>query len=136
MDLIVYDKESTTINHHHHPMYCGQVNAILPDNDLSISVGELLYLLRNALHLCDERNWEKVLIETDCLTAVKLIQGEINEHHPDRVLIEDCRKMTKDLKTEVTHVLWEANNCADKIAKLGGQQGEIGPHGSSSRGHH
>lgn len=83
------------------------------------------WALGYALVLCDERNWEGVLIETDCLTAVKLIQGEISEeHHPDRALIEDCRNMIKDLNTMVKHVLWEANKCADKHAKIEGSQGE------------
>ncbi|KAM7491243.1 hypothetical protein LguiA_034164 [Lonicera macranthoides] len=59
----------------------------------------------------------------DCLTAVKLIKGELNDdHHPNRVLIEDYRKLIRDLNTTLNHVLREANKCADKLAKIRGEQ--------------
>lgn len=61
--------------------------------------------------------WERIPIETDCLTAIKLIITY-------RVLIEDCRELIKDMIMEVVHVLNEANKCADNLAKIGEEQGE------------
>ena len=85
-----------------------------------------IWAIRYALQLCEERNWEGISIETDCLTAVKLIIGDVNDdHHLDQVLIEDCRKMIKNLNTEMVHVLREGNKCADKLAKMGGEQREM-----------
>ncbi|KAM7487446.1 hypothetical protein LguiB_024930 [Lonicera macranthoides] len=84
-----------------------------------------LWAIRYALKLCKERNWEGVPIESDCQTAVLLIQGEEDEeNHPDRILIEDCRKLITEMNTAVSHIFREANRCADKLAKLGVNQGE------------
>lgn len=58
-----------------------------------------------------------------CGLPLNLIKGEVSdEHHPDRLLIEDCKKLIKDLNTNINHVLREGNKCADKLAKLKGEE--------------
>lgn len=56
--------------------FCGNI-------EWSTVIKAELWAIRYALYLCDERNWEGAPIETDCLTAVKLIKGDIKDnHHP------------------------------------------------------
>ena len=84
-----------------------------------------LWAIRYALKLCKDRNWISVLVESDSQSAVNLINGEEDvDIHQDRILIEDCRRLIRDMNTSVLHVLREANKFSDKLAKIGGKQGE------------
>lgn len=84
-----------------------------------------LWAIRVALKICTERNWTGVRIETDCLNAVRLVHGEDDEeNHPDRVLVEDCIRLIRERNTAIIHVRREGNRCADRLAKLGGEQTE------------
>ena len=46
-------------------------------------------------------------------------------HHPERALIEDCRLLKEETGAQLSHILREANKCADILAKLGGTQREL-----------
>lgn len=39
-------------------------------------------------------------------------------------MIEDCKKLVREMNTAVIHIFGEINRCANKLAKIGGMQGE------------
>ena len=66
-----------------------------------------------------------IYYQSDSQSAVNLINGEEDDDiHSDKILIEDCRSLIRDINTSVLHVLREVNKCADKLAKIGRKQGE------------
>ena len=84
-----------------------------------------LWGLRQGLKLAKERQWEEVEVESDSLVAVELANGNDNiANHPEKVLIEDCRRLKIGTHAVVKHIKREANRCADRMAKLGGTQTE------------
>lgn len=46
------------------------------------------------------------------------------ENHVEIILILDCRNLIREMNSRVIHILREANCCADKLAKIGGAQGD------------
>lgn len=65
-------------------------------------------------------------IETESYNAHDLINGESDvEHHPERILIEDCRLMLRETGFELIHILREGNKCANTLARYGGLQREM-----------
>lgn len=40
-------------------------------------------------------------------------------NHPDKILIEDCRKLIEEMEATLTHTLREGNRCADLLGKMG-----------------
>ncbi|KAM7472339.1 hypothetical protein LguiA_010522 [Lonicera macranthoides] len=97
--------------------FCGRIGYALP-------LKAKLWGIRRGLKLAKDRNWKGVIIESDSEDALDLIEcGEI-ENHPDRIIIEDCCKMVKELEAVMKHALREGNMCADLLAKMGINQGE------------
>ncbi|KAH0696380.1 hypothetical protein KY290_013741 [Solanum tuberosum] len=66
---------------------------------------------------------KNVIIETDSHEALKLMsnRGAI-DNHPDRDVIEECRRILSELGISMMHTLREGNSCADHLAKLGRMQ--------------
>ena len=57
-----------------------------------------LWGIKRGLKLAKDRGWKKVIIETDCETALELIEtGEI-DNHPEKIIIEDCRMLERKWK--------------------------------------
>ncbi|WMV50459.1 hypothetical protein MTR67_043844 [Solanum verrucosum] len=48
-------------------------------------------------------------------------EGVIN-NHPDRDVIEECRRLLTKLGISMMHTLREENSCADHLGKLGRMQ--------------
>ena len=56
-----------------------------------------LWGIKRGLKLAKDRGWKKVIIETDCEAARELIEtGDIG-NHPEKIIIEDCRMLEKDM---------------------------------------
>jgi len=61
----------------------------------------------------------------DSFNANELVNGDDDvEHHPDKILIEDCRTMLRESNYKLSHILKEGNKCADTLALYGGLQHE------------
>ena len=74
-----------------------------------------LWGMREGLKLARDRNWQKVIIESDSEVAVDLVHPCDIENHPDKTLISDCRRLMVELDADVIHILREGNRCADMI---------------------
>ena len=89
-------------------------------DDQGLKLGEELRGLRQGLKLAKERAWEGVELESDSLNAGNNLNSEEEvENHPERILIEDCRSLKRDINARIWNILREVNRCADKMAKLG-----------------
>lgn len=65
-------------------------------------------------------------LDSESKTSVDLINNNNGvENHPERTLIEACRKLKIDIKSEVSHILKEDNRCVDGLAKLRATQSEL-----------
>ncbi|KAF2289543.1 hypothetical protein GH714_037031 [Hevea brasiliensis] len=71
------------------------------------------------LQLAWLNGFHRVIVESGCLKAVKLINNEENIFfHPLAALIQDCRRLMKmDWHCCLSHVYGEQNFCADSLAK-------------------
>ena len=83
-----------------------------------------LWGIRAGLKLAKEKNWKRVIIESDSEVAVDLVHPCDVNNHPDKVLIMDSRKMMDELDADIIHTLREGNRCADILSKMGINQGE------------
>lgn len=64
-------------------------------------------------------------IESDSLAAINIINDDDEmENHPERIFIENSRKLKEEVKAQIWHVLRKANRCAVKMAKLRRSQRE------------
>ena len=70
--------------------------------------------IKRAMKLANERAWLEVIVESDSLIAVNLINMEDTENHQDRTLINDCKNLKEAMHLELIHVMREGNKCADK----------------------
>ncbi|KAF2289565.1 hypothetical protein GH714_037168 [Hevea brasiliensis] len=71
------------------------------------------------LQLAWLNGFRRVIVESDCLKAVKLINNEEDIFfHPLAALIQDCRRLMKmNWHCCLSHVYREQNFCADSLAK-------------------
>lgn len=85
----------------------------------SITEAELWAILKG-LQLARARDSQKVHLETDSLAAVRLIKMECSPLHPCFNLIQDIRcLMQPEDNFYLSHILREANQVADGLAKMG-----------------
>ncbi|KAF3616190.1 hypothetical protein FXO38_34710 [Capsicum annuum] len=61
-------------------------------------------------------------VATSSLTAERVESGEEVQHekvdsHPDRVVIEECRRLLSELGIAMMHTLRQGNNCTDETRK-------------------
>ncbi|KAG5579913.1 hypothetical protein H5410_050540 [Solanum commersonii] len=66
----------------------------------------------------EERHHETNSCEVLMLTS----KGGVVDNHPDRDMIEECRRLLFELGISMMHTLREGNRCADHLAKLGRMQ--------------
>ncbi|KAF7819384.1 Non-LTR retroelement reverse transcriptase [Senna tora] len=85
----------------------------------SITLTELWGVL-SGLQVAWNRGFKKVIIETDCLNAKRLIYQNFEEGYCSAQLVDEIHKsIAQDWDVVVQHVFKEANFVADKIAQLG-----------------
>lgn len=85
----------------------------------SITEAELQAILVG-LRLSIQKRFDKVCVETDSMTACKLINSRCSPLHPCYNLVEDIRSSLAHMGIgAVTHVLRESNQVADGFAKFG-----------------
>lgn len=58
-------------------------------------------------------------METDSLIAVNLINKNEVANHPDKTLIEDCKKLKRAMRLDLVHVYREGNKYTDYMSKFG-----------------
>ena len=46
------------------------------------------------------------------------------ENHPERIIIQDCKVIERELEADIIHTLREGNRVADMMTKIGINQGE------------
>lgn len=85
-----------------------------------ITVAELNGIL-TALSIVEYLGVERLILESDSLTVVKLVKLGVYMHHPHVVLINHiCAKLCNHVDSYVVrHVFREANCVADYLSKLG-----------------
>ncbi|CAN0854232.1 Putative ribonuclease H protein At1g65750 [Linum grandiflorum] len=85
---------------------------------------EVLYLeliaVRNGLSLIQVMGFTKVWLESDSLEGIKLIKDGDVDSHPLAAILYDIRSLINGRwECKVSHVLREANQLADSMAKMG-----------------
>ncbi|CAN0859950.1 Putative ribonuclease H protein At1g65750 [Linum grandiflorum] len=84
-----------------------------------------LRALRDGISWVRMMRYRKVVVESDSLLAVQLIQGADVTCHPMETLIQDIRTLMLELDScNIRHIKREANFTADKLAKLAHLGGE------------
>ncbi|WMV49604.1 hypothetical protein MTR67_042989, partial [Solanum verrucosum] len=79
--------------------------------------------LHGVLTVAKNFNLKNVIIETDsCEVLMLTSKGGAVDNHPDRDMIEECRRLLFELGISMMHTLREGNRCADHLAKLGRMQ--------------
>lgn len=97
--------------------FCGRVGATL--------LGAELWGIHQRLKLAKERAWEGVFVESDSKVAIDIINSEEDDkNQPERILIEECHSLKRQVNAKVWHILKEADRCPNKLAKLGSTQTE------------
>ncbi|KAH0719726.1 hypothetical protein KY290_006458 [Solanum tuberosum] len=82
-----------------------------------------LWDIHDGLTVAKNFNLKNVIIETDSREALILMsKGGAVDNHPDRDVIEECRRLLFELGISMMHTLREGNSCADHLAKLGRMQ--------------
>lgn len=71
-----------------------------------------------------DRGWKSFNLESDCKTAVDMINEGDWSNHPHAAIILDCREMKTELNADVTFIPREANQCADWLAKYAKSRAE------------
>ncbi|KAG5556852.1 hypothetical protein RHGRI_007188 [Rhododendron griersonianum] len=61
-------------------------------------------------------------METDSLTAVRLLNGDIDIQHQHTALVEESKMLMSRTGTTITHVYRMANQSTDNLARLGADQ--------------
>lgn len=79
-----------------------------------------LHAVRQSLIWCWDQGWRNVCCESDSLEAVSLVNTAALQHHLYAGIIFDIRSLLGwDWTASVLHVLREANQVADFLAKAG-----------------
>ncbi|KAH0717172.1 hypothetical protein KY285_013203 [Solanum tuberosum] len=82
-----------------------------------------LWAIHGGLTLAKNFNMKNVIIDTDSHEALMLMSTRgVVDNHPDRDVIEECRRILSELGISMMHTLREGNSCADHLAKLGRMQ--------------
>ncbi|KAL7167257.1 hypothetical protein ACSBR2_037842 [Camellia fascicularis] len=75
-----------------------------------------LWAIYKGLTVLLQRGWKKVIIETDAMQAVKLLEEETEANSPFKGLKEDANIIMQGCECTVQHVFKEGNLCADALA--------------------
>lgn len=85
---------------------------------LSANMAEAM-AIKEALSWIKDKDWRKVVVETDCLTAVQAIRSKAPLLSPFGHVIQSCRNMLEDLNTvSLFFVKRSANMAAHELARL------------------
>lgn len=69
-----------------------------------------------------EKGYCNIQVESDSLTAVKLINEDATGDHPNNSLIQDSRMLLESTQSSLAHIYREANSSADHLARKGAEQ--------------
>ncbi|CAL5366927.1 unnamed protein product [Camellia sinensis] len=83
-----------------------------------------LWGIYRGLTVIFKKGYIDVLIESDSVEAVDLLQNATVVNASFRSIVEDARHLLKRCRCSIQHILREGNQCADKLAKLGADQEE------------
>ncbi|KAK1401000.1 hypothetical protein POM88_000605 [Heracleum sosnowskyi] len=75
------------------------------------------------LNLVKKFGFRKVLVETDSVGAMQLFSfRHLHQDHPMKDVIEQGLEILVEYECVIVHTRREGNECADKLAELGGRQ--------------
>lgn len=85
-----------------------------------------LWALRDGLQTCINLNLAAVEVELDAKILLGWLSGQHNANKAHSLLITDCRNLlTRIPRVRMLHCYSEGNQCADKLARIGGAQQEV-----------
>ncbi|KAM3343232.1 hypothetical protein P3S68_025321 [Capsicum galapagoense] len=88
--------------------FCGRLGFVATS-----SLTAELWAIHSGLSLAKKYNMKKVIIETDSSNALMLLSvRSAVDSHPNRVVIEECRRLLSELGIAMMHTLRQGNNCA------------------------
>lgn len=71
------------------------------------------------LQMAWNRGSQKILLEVDSLTAIKLIDKETTAHNRNGSLVRHIQEwLIKEWEVKMKHIFREANSCADKLTNI------------------
>ncbi|GLU12286.1 hypothetical protein SLE2022_289800 [Rubroshorea leprosula] len=86
----------------------------------SNSLAAELWAIRDGLQLAITHNFFHIIVESDSLVAIHLLQEPPPSSHNLSALIFDCRELLRQIPlAELKHIVRESNMVADQMAKLG-----------------
>ncbi|KAL5763133.1 hypothetical protein ACOSP7_019397 [Xanthoceras sorbifolium] len=91
---------------------------------MHLRAGNILEAELNAVLLGLDMVWDagfrKVIVESDCLEAITLIQNDCSINNPLWWLIQKCKKaVSKEWSCHLAHIYRECNGAADALAGMG-----------------
>lgn len=85
---------------------------------VSVHMAEAL-AIKEALSWIQDRGWSKVVVESDCLTAIQAIRSKVSMRSPYGHVIHSCRNMLEGLNTvSLFFVKRCANMAAHELARM------------------
>lgn len=86
-----------------------------------------LMALYHGLHLAWSRDFRYVLCETDSKDVVRLVRETVDTHHLHHAILADIEEyINREWQISISHVLREANSCADFLARDGSSDQNLG----------
>ncbi|KAF5934299.1 hypothetical protein HYC85_030470 [Camellia sinensis] len=99
---------------------CGYYGRLQPGTSLEAE----LWALYKGLTVILQKGMNNVIVESDAMQVVQLMNEETKDNCPFKNLVEDSKILLRGYQCTVQHV-WKAGNlCADALAKFGAQQPE------------
>ncbi|GLT93612.1 hypothetical protein SLE2022_113960 [Rubroshorea leprosula] len=87
--------------------------------DTTVLAAEL-WAIRDGLSIAVNLQLQKVIIESDCQIAIKLLTDGVNNFHPHSNLIMDCKVLLSNIhQARIQHSPRQCNMAADALAKKG-----------------
>ncbi|KAL5759738.1 hypothetical protein ACOSQ2_018576 [Xanthoceras sorbifolium] len=85
-------------------------------NPLEAEIWAILF----GINMAWSAGYRKVLVESDSLKVVSLIQFDCNANKPLWVMVQSCRRMlNRDWNYQLSHVFRECNSLTDGLAYMG-----------------
>ena len=79
-----------------------------------------LWTLKDGLLLAKQLNFRNINVELDAKFIVHLLSDPNSVNLMLKPLLNDCRTLINSIPNcTVTHIFWEANRCANIMAKMG-----------------
>ncbi|CAL5373274.1 unnamed protein product [Camellia sinensis] len=99
---------------------CGYYGCLQPGTSLEAK----LWALYKGFTIILQKGMNNVIIETDEMQVVELMNEEIGDHSPFLNLVKNAWILLRGCQCTVQHVWKEGNLCADALEKFGAQQPE------------